>query len=56
MKQPALDWTQLDLDRHQAAFAQAKADFVRDHGFTPTTAAELSSVLRRAEAIRKGEL
>lgn len=54
--EPAVDWTQTDLIRHQNAFTIAKADFIKLNGFAPTTSAELSSVMRRAEAIRKGEL
>jgi hypothetical protein len=54
--EPAVDWSQVDVIKHRNAFTRAKAEFFEAHEYAPTTSAELSSVMRRAEAIRKREI
>lgn len=53
---PAVDWTGVDVDSHNAAYQRAKREFVESNGFEPSTGAEHSSIMRRAEAIRRGSL
>lgn len=44
------------IQAHRDAYARARQDFIEANGCEPLSPAEYSSVLRRAEAIRKGEL
>ena len=54
--QPNPEWNRTALEAHVVAYEKAKADFLRDMEHEPETVEELSSILRRAEGIRKGEI
>jgi len=49
-------WDAAEIERHNAAWARAKADFENDYGRPPATAAEFSAIARRAEAILEGKV
>ena len=49
-----IDWSQSALDAHTRAYDQAKREFVEQNG-PAESLRDLQTILRRAEAIRRGE-
>lgn len=49
-------WESINIPSHRAAYDEAKRDFIECNERDPQTSADFSAILRRAEAIRRGQL
>lgn len=49
-------WSTVNIPSHREAYDKAKRDFIECNERDPQTNADFSAILRRAEAIRRGEL